>query len=309
MNLNKKYNIHIYFIAIILIMFIFENFYRELFLKELSLTQEAIPKLWQFITYAFYTGLTITQMGFSQLNVLWFIFHVLIAYWFGRMLEYHLGSFKFLIFIMLTILGESIVVYILGPNNLIRLFGIPIYFRGLFHLSFMLMFGITYPKETIYLFFIIQVRVLYLAIFYYLWYLFGLYQIWNRDFIDIIMILSIFAGSSLGIIVFNIKKLLINKIKKRNIAYFKEKKEKKSLQNGEKDYEYLQKIKNKLESNKSLSSKEEKYLESLYKINIEKEICSKDDFEPESDFCKSCENYKICVRRYLEDIHSLKNSL
>ena len=298
MRNRKNYGLNIYFVGIILIMFVMENFFRAFFIKELTLTYNAFPKVWQFFTYAFYTGLDITKAGFSQLNILWFIFHVLIAFWFGRMLEEHLGSYRYIIFLLITLLGESLVVFafrdyiLLGGNQ---------YSRGIFDLAIMLMFGLTYPREEIYVFFVLRVRVLILAIVYYLWYLFGIFQIWNRNVFEITVILSIFLGSSMGIIIFKIAGNVLNKIKSGKEKIVNNIKEKKSSSQAEEEYDLFLSIKQKREHGKILSSKERKYLESIKNLQPEGELCLKDDFEPETDICKTCSNYGLCIKRFLDE--------
>ncbi len=299
---RKNYNANIYFVGLILIMFVMENFFRQFFIKELTLTYNAFPKIWQFFTYAFYTGLDITKAGFSQLNILWFIFHVLIAFWFGRMLEAYLGTYRYIIFLVLTLLGESLVVY--AYRDYILITG-GTYSRGIFDLAIMMMFGLTFPREEIYVFFIIRVRVLILAIIYYLWYLFGVFQIWNRSFFEIVVILSIFLGSSLGIIVFKIAGNVLKGVKTGTNKLVNNIKEKKNITRSEEEYDLFLRIKQKLEYGKILSSRERKYLESLKKTEPEGNLCMEEDFEPETELCKNCANYGLCIKRFLDN-HIIK---
>lgn len=302
MHNKRQLNIYMFLAGTVLILFILENFYRSFFLRELALTRDAVPKFWQFITFAFYTGLDILRGGAKHFNVLWFIFHILIIFWFGRMLEEAMGSLKFLAFVVITLLGESVTVYLLGEISLIRLFGLPFYYGGIFHLSLMMMFGLTYPREEIYVFFILRVRVLYLAIIYYLYYLFLVYHIWARDFTEILMILAIMAGGASGIFVFKVFSSLFNRVKTESNRIIETQEKKKISSAGENQYQIFSQVRNKIAQNLPLSSPEKKFIESLQNLEIEGKLCSSDDFEPETDTCKTCENYRVCIKRFLDEL-------
>ena len=301
MNLRKDRNVNTYFVSAILIMFLFENFYRVFFIRELTLTSSAIPKVWQFITYSFYTGLDVSAGGFGRLNAVYFIFHVLIAFWFGRMLEAYLGSFKYLGFLLLTIVGESAIAYLLGEANLLALFGRPVHIQGLFSLSFLFMVGITHPHEEIYVFFIFRVRIIYLSIFLYVLTLtIGSYSLLYKSFAGILMILALVLGSFLGIIVFRLWGHVFHAVKKKRNEVKYKRENVKINKTGDKTSQAFFALKNKLEEGKELSSADKKFIDEIKSYYSQGGLCEEVDFEPESSTCKTCEEYKSCIKRFLD---------
>lgn len=298
--INRKfYNINRFFVGLILIMFVVENFYRDIFVTQFSLTINAFPKIWQFVTYAFVTGMSVIKPGFSQFSIIFFIFYVLITYWFGKGLEASLGSIRYLLFLLLTLIGESIIIYIYFKSGIVAP---KPYTRGLFHLSLMMMFGLTFPKEQIYMFFVLRVRVIVLAIVYYLFFLFFRFGILSRPFLEILIILSIFAGSGLGIFVFKIAGFVIHKFKKTTGKIVNDIKDKKAITKGQNEFLMFNRIRRKLEESRKLSFSEIDYLKKIENIEAQGNICLEEDFEPETELCKTCEDYKVCIKRFLKNI-------
>jgi hypothetical protein len=301
MNKSKYYNINIYFVGAILVMFVLENFHRAFFIKELTLTADAVPKLWQFITYSFYTGLDVSAGGFGRLNAVFFLFHVLIAFWFGRLLEAYLGSLKYLAFIVLTIAGEGIVAYLLGEVNLLILFGRPVHIQGLFSLSFLFMVGLTHPEEEIYVFFIFRVKIIYLSVFLYIVTLtIGSYSILSKSIKGILMIASLVFGSLAGVIVFKVWGYVFSALRKKRKEAKYSRIEARISKNGERASDAFSDIKDKLERGSALSSDDYKYIEEIKSAVANGELCGELDFEPESSTCKTCEDFKTCIKRFFE---------
>ncbi|HVR43318.1 MAG TPA: rhomboid family intramembrane serine protease [Thermoanaerobaculia bacterium] len=100
-------------------------------------------EVWRIFTYQFMQG-----------GALGLFFALLILYIMGNALEEEWGTFDFVVFWLLSVLGSATVAMILG---------VPIY--GSFFLSYSLLFAyaLTYPEMTFLLFFVLPVKVKWLA--------------------------------------------------------------------------------------------------------------------------------------------------
>ncbi len=100
-------------------------------------------EVWRLLTYQFIHG-----------GALSFFFSVLILYIMGNALEEEWGSFDFVAFWALSLLGSAAVGFAIGSPLL-----------GSFFLTYSLLFayGATYPEMTFYIFFVLPVKVKWLA--------------------------------------------------------------------------------------------------------------------------------------------------
>lgn len=115
--------------------------YQELF----SFSREAVLRgeLWRLFTFQFMQG-----------GLLSFFFNMLILYLMGDALEEEWGTFDLIVFFMISALGSAAVAFVLDVPLL-----------GSFFLAYSLLFAYahTYPEQTFYIFFILPVRVKWLA--------------------------------------------------------------------------------------------------------------------------------------------------
>lgn len=110
----------------------------------LSLPKVLSGEVWRLITYIFIP---------DNLSPLWIVFTLYISYMIGNQLEHEWGSFKFNVYYLIGMLGTTIAMLLTGGK------GTAIYLN----LSLFLAFAYIYPNYEFLLFFVLPVKVKYLA--------------------------------------------------------------------------------------------------------------------------------------------------
>lgn len=116
------------------------------FKYELTLNLSAVLRgeVWRLITYIFIP---------DTLDIFWIIFSLYLYYMIGNQLEHEWGSFKFNVYYLIGMLGTTIAVLLTGGS------GTATYLN----LSLFLAFAYLYPNYELLLFFILPIKVKYLA--------------------------------------------------------------------------------------------------------------------------------------------------
>lgn len=145
--MRSRENLHVIYVLLFLeaAFFIFQTQDAERYQQLFAFVPSAVlsGQVWRLLTYQFIHG-----------GALGFFFSVLILYIMGNALEEEWGSFDFVAFWALSMLGSAAVGFAIGSPLL-----------GSFFLSYSLLFayGATYPEMTFYIFFVLPVKVKWLA--------------------------------------------------------------------------------------------------------------------------------------------------
>lgn len=145
--MRSRENLHVIYVLLFLeaAFFVFQVQDAERYQQLFAFVPAAVlaGEVWRLLTYQFIHG-----------GALGFFFSVLILYIMGNALEEEWGSFDFIVFWALSFLGSAAVGFALGVPLL-----------GAFFLSYSLLFayGATYPEMTFYIFFVLPVKVKWLA--------------------------------------------------------------------------------------------------------------------------------------------------
>lgn len=110
----------------------------------LNLSAVLRGEVWRLITYIFIP---------DTMEIMWIIFTLYLYYLIGNQLEYEWGSFKFNVYYLAGMLGTTIAVLLTGGN------GTATYLN----LSLFLAFAYIYPNYEFLIFFVLPVKVKYLA--------------------------------------------------------------------------------------------------------------------------------------------------
>ncbi len=231
---------------------------------------------WQFLTYTFFIGES--NIFFAFINVIFF-------FWISSSLEQVWGTYKFLLFILLTVLLKSITAFIFGVLPMIS---------G-YHLmqTLLIAYAFNFSERTIYVFFFIPIKVKYIGYITLATSIIAVitgffFQYTNIPFVRYISIcpsalagfLTTFAGY-LPLLIFFKDVFAINKpiIVIRNTK--------------------LKKIANEIKKNNPFIENNNITKNKLDIIITDKEIklCPPIDFEQESNYCKNCEAYSKCLDR------------
>ncbi|MCY6484958.1 hypothetical protein OW763_11450 [Clostridium aestuarii] len=139
-------NLMMYIVALNGLVFLL-TYVNPTYINTLTLVPDLIMKgeVWRLITYIF------IPPAFSPI---WIIFVLHFYYMVGMSLEHEWGSFKFNLYYFLGMLGTTILAFAFGTT------GTPFYIN----LSLFLAFARIYPDYQLLLFFILPVKVKYLAI-------------------------------------------------------------------------------------------------------------------------------------------------
>jgi len=222
---------------------------------------------------------------------------------FSTNLENLWGSFHYSLFLIITIVGKSLAVFLFGGN-------FPLADNMALYTVLMVAFGFNYPDQTIYLFFAIPIRIKVLAIISLA--IAGVQIIVNSLF-------PILDNFQSGIIKIhpNLALFLSNILSYVSILiYFKKifgeetfRKIFNSVKTHKSDIEYQRNIK----SIKSMNLDETKQSDDLEKNLIGNNcdnlnsayskdliMCPEEDFEQNSEYCLTCRNYKKCLDRNLK---------
>lgn len=116
------------------------------YLRYLTLDLSAVLRgeVWRLVTYIFIP---------DSLSPIWIIFTLYLAYMIGNQLEHEWGSFKFNVYYLIGMLGTTIAILLTGgPGTATYL-----------NLSLFLAFAYFYPNYEFLIFFILPVKVKYLA--------------------------------------------------------------------------------------------------------------------------------------------------
>jgi len=291
---SHNYNLSIVFIIIMVMMYIFNKISATAFMKLFVIHNSDFFHVfpWRFITYVFY---------FPE-NIFFFFFTVLIFFMFSTNLENLWGSFYYTLFLIVTIVGKSLAAFLFGGN-------FPLADNMALYTALMVAFGFNYPDQTIYLFFVIPIRIKILAIIslaivgvqIIVNSLFPVLDSFQYGIIKIQPNLALFLSNILSyvsILIF-FKKIfgegLFRKIsgavKKRNDdrEYQKNIETIKSINLGEtiQNDDFKNRIGNNFENLNSVVSKD-------------LVMCPEEDFEQNSEYCLTCRNYKKCLDRNLK---------
>ncbi|HOF01596.1 MAG TPA: rhomboid family intramembrane serine protease [Spirochaetota bacterium] len=292
---HKNYNLSLIFIIVMVTMYIFNKMSATAFMKLFVIHSPDFFHIfpWRFITYVFY---------FPE-NIFFFFFTVLIFFMFSTNLENLWGSFHYSLFLIITIVGKSLAVFLFGGN-------FPLADNMALYTVLMVAFGFNYPDQTIYLFFAIPIRIKVLAIISLA--IAGVQIIVNSLF-------PILDNFQSGIIKIhpNLALFLSNILSYVSILiYFKKifgeetfRKIFNSVKTHKSDIEYQRNIK----SIKSMNLDETKQSDDLEKNLIGNNcdnlnsayskdliMCPEEDFEQNSEYCLTCRNYKKCLDRNLK---------
>ncbi|HSN69341.1 MAG TPA: rhomboid family intramembrane serine protease [Thermoanaerobaculia bacterium] len=145
--MRSRENIHVIYVLLFLeaAFFVFQTQDPERYAEMFAFVPAAVlsGEVWRLLTYQFIHG-----------GALSFFFSVLILYIMGNNLEEEWGTFDFVAFWVLSFLGSAAVGFALGS---------PLF--GSFFLSYSLLFAYaaTYPEMTFYIFFVLPVKVKWLA--------------------------------------------------------------------------------------------------------------------------------------------------
>lgn len=115
-------------------------------IMKLSLIPDLVLKgeVWRLITYIFIP---------QQTSVLWILFFLYLYYMIGTSLEHEWGSFKFNIYYFIGMLATTIVAFLTGMGGT----------GEYINLSLFLAFAAIYPNYEILIFFVLPVKIKYLA--------------------------------------------------------------------------------------------------------------------------------------------------
>lgn len=292
---HKNYNLSIVFIIVMVMMYIFNKISATAFMKLFVIHNSDFFHVfpWRFITYVFY---------FPE-NIFFFFFTVLIFFMFSTNLENLWGSFYYTLFLIVTIVGKSLAAFLFGGN-------FPLADNMALYTALMVAFGFNYPDQTIYLFFVIPIRIKILAIIslaivgvqIIVNSLFPVLDSFQYGIIKIQPNLALFLSNILSyvsILIF-FKKIfgdgpfrkISNAVKKRS---------------GDREY------KKNIETIKSINLGETIQSDDLKKNRIGNNfenlnsvvskdlvMCPEEDFEQNSEYCLTCRNYKKCLDRNLK---------
>jgi hypothetical protein len=122
------------------------SFARPEVLGRLDLDMVAVRRgeVWRLVTFLFIP---------TQLSPMWVIINLYFTWWIGSSLEQHWGAFKFNAFYLLGVLGTIVAALIAGGSS-------NLYLDSTLFLAFATLF----PDVTIYLFFVLPIRVKWLGL-------------------------------------------------------------------------------------------------------------------------------------------------
>lgn len=126
-------------------------------LLELTPAKVLDGQLWRLVTYGF---------CHDRFNLLHILFNMLFLWWFGPRLETRFGTAEFVRFYLAALLVAGLAFMGLGLS-----FGSPVPVIGASGaiLAVLMVYAMLFPHETILLFFIIPVRVVWLVVLYVIW--------------------------------------------------------------------------------------------------------------------------------------------
>jgi hypothetical protein len=122
------------------------SFLKPGFLSKVDLDMDAVRhgEVWRLVTFLFIPPPT---------SIYWVLFTLYFAWWVGSSLEQHWGSFKFNAFYLVGALGTAVAATLTGPQS-----------SWWLDLSLFLAFATIFPDVTIYLMFVLPVRVKWMGI-------------------------------------------------------------------------------------------------------------------------------------------------
>ena len=124
------------------------------FLSVLDLRPELIKRgqLWRLVTYLFIPRSPV-QSG-AMLSPLWAVLALWFLWFVGEGLERALGAFRLTIYFLLGMIGTTIAAFLFGAQ----------FSNGMLAASLFFAFAWFYPEEVIYVFFILPVKIKWLAL-------------------------------------------------------------------------------------------------------------------------------------------------
>lgn len=292
---SHNYNLSFIFIIVMVMMYIFNKISGAAFMKLFVIHNSDFFHVfpWRFITYVFY---------FPE-NIFFFFFTVLIFFMFSTNLENLWGSFYYSLFLLITIIGKSLAAFLFGGN-------FPLADNMALYTALMVAFGFNYPDQTIYLFFVIPIRIKILAIISLA--IAGAQIIINSLF-------PVLDSFQYGIIRLqpNIALFLTNILSYVSLLIFFKKifgdeifrKISNSVRNRSSDREYKKNIEtiksinlDEITQTNDLEKNQDKNIPKKINSLISKDLvmCPEEDFEQDSEYCLTCRNYKKCLDRNLK---------
>jgi membrane associated rhomboid family serine protease len=261
--------------------------------------------IWQFFTYPFVYG----EIA-DEWDILWLFIDIYVIWLFGREIEFSVGKKKYVIFLLLTVLGGSItafILYFIEPNITNLAVHLPLK-RGSLFFPIFITFASLYPDVGILLFFILPIKVKYLSALVIAFLIVELIvKLLYNPLIGIfffIHLIGIFSGFIYLYITTNKQKMKL--IQKRKSALLPIKKNKKKEEEKTKAsdflFPFLKDILYKAEKGENFSLKEIEIINKI-KNQISKEkanLCNPIDFSIEDETCKRCEWLLHCVIRELK---------
>lgn len=149
--MRSRENIHVIYVLLFLeaAFFVFMRQDLERYQRLFAFVPSAVleGEVWRVLTYQFIHDP-------NRFGLIWFFFSLLVLYIMGNALEEEWGSFDFTAFWLLSVLGSAAVGFALGTPLL-----------GSYFLGYSLLFAYatTYPEMTFVLFFVLPVKVKWLA--------------------------------------------------------------------------------------------------------------------------------------------------
>ena len=132
------------------------HFFQPSYIGALLLIPEKIlhGEVWRLVSYIFVPEILLR--GGSPLQPLFLVFYLWFLVWMGDALEHAWGPFRMTLFYFLGMLGVTIAAFFFGGGGL---------FAFLLNLSLFFAFATLYPDVQIYVFFILPLKVKWVALF------------------------------------------------------------------------------------------------------------------------------------------------
>ncbi len=234
-------------------------------------------EVWRMFTYAFVST-----------DRLFFIFELLVFLYIASPLEHLWGTRRFM-----TLVGISVI----GGSATSLAFGIQVGDGLALTLTLMLIHGFLFPDSVIRLFFILPIRMKTLAIFSTAFFLVMCMQMGVPG-------LAYFAGMFCGVLyyVFTTRSIPWMSRTKRTLASVaKDPAGALKKVSTARAMERAKKIIEEHKGGEPIPEEDRIYIEELIRrADPSKELCSPHSFSPDNQICPPCEQFGLCLRRYLE---------
>ena len=278
---RRSYNSVFMLLGIFMLIGVFTNVgdLKEAAVSALKLIPERVSdgEVWRLFTYAFLTA------GAIEL-----LFKVLVFFFIAAPLEARWGTRRFL-----TIFGISVVVGGLTATAV----GVELSGGWGPTMALMLIHGFLFPNSTLYLFFVIPVRVKTLAIIFSALFLITCVTMGLQG---LALFLGMFSGVAYYMIVTRSIPWARKTVRKASSGALKPTNVVKEISTA-RMMAHAKKIMRECEKGKPLSDEDRIYIEELLRhSDAAMALCSPYSFRPDNEICPPCREFGRCLKRWLE---------